>query len=113
MASYMELLNKDDLKKAMDVSREKSVLLFKHSTTCPISAEAYKQYQSFLEADTNDISSYLVKVIETRDVSNQIAADTGVKHESPQILLVEDEQVLWHTSHSDITVDTIKEAVSK
>lgn len=87
--------------------RQKKLLLScrrktcKHSTTCPISARAFKQYQLFLEniAD-EEIAGFVVKVRETRDVSNQIEAVTGVKHESPQIILLMDKEVFWHTAEN-------------
>ncbi|MNV97138.1 hypothetical protein D3C71_1922260 [compost metagenome] len=45
----------------------------------------------------------LVKVIESRPVSNQIAEDTGVKHASPQILYIKNKETVWNTSHWAIT----------
>lgn len=52
-------------------------------------------------------------VIEDRPVSNKIAEDFGIKHESPQIFLLEDGEVRWNTSHWKITQSSIKEAVSQ
>jgi bacillithiol system protein YtxJ len=86
-------------------------LLFKHSTTCPISAKAHEEFQAFLK-DT-DISAAVVLVIEDRPVSNKIAEEFGIKHESPQIFLLEDGKVLWHTSHWKITRESIKEALNQ
>ncbi|GAE27790.1 general stress protein [Halalkalibacter wakoensis JCM 9140] len=86
-------------------------LLFKHSTTCPISAKANDEFQAFV-AETNT-SAATVFVIEDRPVSNQIAEDFGIKHESPQIFLLEDGEVRWNTSHWKITKEAIKEAISK
>ena len=83
-------------------------LLFKHSTTCPISAKAHQEFQSYVEE--NDASAAIVHVIEDRPVSNQIAEDFGIKHESPQIFLIKDGEVKWNTSHWKITKDAIKEA---
>ena len=86
-------------------------LLFKHSTTCPISAKAHEEFQAFVK-DTNT-SAAIVLVIEDRPVSNQIAEHFGIKHESPQIFLLEDGQVHWNTSHWKITRETLKEAVGE
>jgi len=46
---------------------------------------------------------YVVKVIEERQISNQIETDMNVKHASPQLLLIRNKQVLWKTSHWKIT----------
>ncbi|ARK30446.1 bacillithiol system redox-active protein YtxJ [Halalkalibacter krulwichiae] len=86
-------------------------ILFKHSTTCPISAKAHEEFQAFVEE--NNTSAALVRVIEERPVSNQITEELGIKHESPQIFLLEDGQVRWNTSHWKITKDAIKEAITQ
>ncbi|MED1205527.1 bacillithiol system redox-active protein YtxJ [Heyndrickxia acidicola] len=86
-------------------------LLFKHSTTCPISANAYKEFQSFTAS--KDIPAALVKVIEDRPVSNKITEIFGIKHESPQIFLLENDRVEWNASHWNITKDAIEKAVGQ
>ncbi|QKY71037.1 bacillithiol system redox-active protein YtxJ [Lentibacillus sp. CBA3610] len=111
MVELKDLESKDELVQAWEQSKENPVLFFKHSTTCPISAEAFKQYQTYLESAGDDLDAYMVKVIENRDISNQIAEETDVKHESPQIFLIHNKEVLWHTSHSKITKDSINEAL--
>lgn len=111
MGKLTELHEIDDLEKVWTASKEKPVLLFKQSTTCPISAEAFNQYQSFLEESDADLSAYFVKVRETREVSNQITEDLDVRHQSPQILLVKDEKSVWDASHTSITAFNIKQAI--
>lgn len=86
-------------------------LLFKHSTACPVSAEAYGEFRAFLRE--SDTSAAEVLVIEDRPVSNKIAEQFGVKHESPQIFLLEDGKVLWHASHWRITQQSITEALNQ
>jgi bacillithiol system protein YtxJ len=81
-------------------------LLFKHSTT-----KANEEFQAFVQS--SDTPAAIVHVIEDRPVSNQIAEEFGIKHESPQIFLLEDGEVRWNTSHWKITRDAIKEAVSQ
>ncbi|WP_139491366.1 bacillithiol system redox-active protein YtxJ [Brevibacillus dissolubilis] len=85
-------------------------ILFKHSTICPISTSAYEQFQSFM-GEQSDIPAAVVLVREARPVSNEIADRYGIKHESPQIFLLEDGAVKWHTSHWKITKDAIAQAV--
>lgn len=85
-------------------------LLLKHSTTCPISAKAHDEFHAYLK-DT-ETSAAIVHVIEDRPLSLQIADDFGIKHESPQIFLVENGEVRWNTSHWKITKSAIKEAVN-
>src|SRR5688572_4070338 len=107
MAEYKELHDAKEWEQVLEGSTEKPVLLLKHSTTCPISANAHEQYQNYLKSTDKNLDSYLVKVIEDRPVSNHIAEETNVKHESPQLFLIRNKEVRWHTSHSNITVENI------
>lgn len=54
----------------------------------------------------------IVRVIEERPISLALADRVGVKHESPQALLIKDGQALWHDSHRAITTDALISAVT-
>ncbi|WP_438432854.1 bacillithiol system redox-active protein YtxJ [Gorillibacterium sp. sgz500922] len=101
---WTELTTADEWAKARDESKDQTVVVFKHSTTCPVSANAYREFESYL-ADKPDPNAqyYLVKVIESRPVSNRIAEDTGIKHESPQIICLKKQEPYWNASHWSIT----------
>ena len=90
MTNLHELTTEQDWKKVQEqASSDKPVLVFKHSTSCPISADAYKQFNAFIETDQGqELTTAYVKVIESRPVSNQIAEDLDVVHKSPQIFLL-------------------------
>ncbi|GAE36527.1 bacillithiol system redox-active protein YtxJ [Halalkalibacter akibai] len=94
-----------------EATQNKTVILLKHSTTCPVSAAAYDEFQDFQEEHSN-LEFALVKVIEHRPVSNAIAEQLGVKHESPQCFIIKDKQVIWVDSHWKITAKNLKNAVS-
>ena len=111
MAELKELLELNDLEEVWITSTDKPVLLFKQSTTCPISAEAFEQFQQFLRESEDDIAAYYVKVRESRPVSNKIEEELGVQHQSPQIFLVKNKKAVWNTSHMDITKENIEEAI--
>lgn len=84
-------------------------LLFKHSTVCPISTSAYEEFQAYLLEQ--NVPAAVILVREDRPVSNAVAERFDIKHESPQIFLLEDGKVKWHTSHWKITKEAIKEAI--
>jgi bacillithiol system protein YtxJ len=105
---WIELTSIDQWKEALEKTDEQPLLVFKHSTTCPISAEGLNQFENFSQEKQDNIQTVLVKVIESRSVSNQIADDLGVKHESPQVILIRDRDVLWSASHWNITKDSLK-----
>jgi bacillithiol system protein YtxJ len=108
LMKWIELTSIDQWNEALENTDEQPLLVFKHSTTCPISAEGLNQFENFLQEKQDNIQTVLVKVIESRSVSNQIADDLGVKHESPQVILIRDRNVLWSASHWNITKDSLK-----
>lgn len=104
MSAILELETIEQWQELWEVSAAKTVFLLKHSTTCPISAEAYKEYQAFIDGhDGSEVIFALVKVIEQRTVSNAIAEDMKVKHESPQLFIFENKAIKWYDSHWNIT----------
>lgn len=110
--SQIPLITKvDNLKKIIKTSNQQSLLLFKHSTQCPISANALEELKKYSQtADAENANIAMVHVIEDRSVSNEIADHFGVKHESPQAIWIKDEEVAWHASHRDITQEALKNA---
>ncbi|KKB37559.1 bacillithiol system redox-active protein YtxJ [Bacillus thermotolerans] len=84
---------------------------FKHSSTCPVSAQAFEAYNAFLEEHPEEKGYYLT-VQESRDLSNYIAAQYEVIHQSPQAFLFENGQPSWHESHWKITKDGLADLSS-
>ena len=65
-------------------------LVFKHSLTCPVSHAAFREFERFLAtAPPAGTHVGLIEVQNARPASNRVAEVTGVRHESPQALLVE------------------------
>lgn len=96
--AFVEVSETNKLDELFAQSSEKPVILFKHSLTCPISHAAYEEV-----ALLNDEEVALIVIQDARGLSNEIAVRTGIKHESPQILIVNEGKVVWHASHYDIT----------
>lgn len=113
MASVTQMTTTDQLQEALNHTTQKPLLVFKHSTRCPISAGAYNEFKSYLESSpSEDVDYGLVYVVENRDVSNAVAESLQLKHESPQVILVKNGEPVWNTSHSKITVSSLREALS-
>lgn len=110
-----EILTEDHWETVVKASKDAPVFVFKHSTQCEISAGAAYRTNAFLssEAKKNAPKFYYVKVIETKPVSQTIEAETKVKHESPQLLLLEDGKAVWNTSHENITAEAIQTAMKE
>lgn len=108
MSAWKELTTVDQWQEVWDRSSDKPAVVLKHSTTCPVSASALDEYEQYLSGNHNeDVDYYLVKVIESRPVSNQIADDLGIKHASPQILYFKNKESVWNTSHWSVTTKHI------
>ncbi|MDB5051989.1 MAG: ral stress protein [Bacilli bacterium] len=105
MLPWREITTLEEWNEAYTGSQERPVVILKHSTTCPVSANALDEFEQYLSKEpSKDVDYLLVKVIESRPVSNQIAEDLQVKHASPQIILVKNKENGWNTSHYAITV---------
>lgn len=102
-----ELTTPDDWQAARQASHAAPVFIFKHSTACPISARALQQVEAYKAAHPDAPAIYMVKVIESRPVSNAIAHDLAVEHRSPQIILLRDGASVGMHSHHGIQVDTL------
>mgnify|MGYP003701057459 CR=1 FL=1 len=102
---FTKLVDAETLEQALARSNDAPVVLFKHSTTCPISSMAYDQMSKV----TNDVS--LVVVQRAREVSSEIASRTGIQHESPQAIVLRNGKAVWSASHYDITAKAVEKAV--
>jgi len=86
-------------------SKERPMVIFKHSLTCPISAAAYQQMEQF----NGEVA--LVEVQRARALSTEIESRLGVAHESPQVIVMSKGQVVWNASHFKITAEAVADAV--
>lgn len=108
--SLIQLHNEQDWNLVKE--QRNRIIIMKNSTTCPVSHEAFKEYQKF--ASENDSETlYYLNVQDSRPLSNLIAEQTGVKHESPQVLIFEGDSVVWHDSHWNITNKKLAQANEK
>ncbi len=88
-------------------------IIFKHSHKCPISRRAKDEMEAFLENSAKKFEYEFIDVFQHRERSNEIAKIYNIEHESPQILLIDDNNnVVWEASHHAITEDSIEEALS-
>ena len=95
-----------------EIFRKTKIMILKNSQRCPISRTAKREFEKFAEEYNDRIDLYMVDVIKCRDISNEIAEKTGVKHESPQIFLVENGEVTWHASHWNIKSETLHDIMN-
>ena len=105
--NFVKLDSIDRLDELFEESHSRPVVFFKHSITCGISS-GVKNIVSDLNADLN-----MVVVQTDREISNEIAARTNVRHQSPQAIVVKGGQAIYHASHYDITPEDIQRSISE
>ena len=106
---WKEMTSEEQIAEIVELSHEKPQLIFKHSTRCSISSMA----KSRLEREWNleNVELWYLDLIAYRNVSNAIASQLGVHHESPQAILLKDGVVVHDSSHNSISVKQLSEAL--
>jgi bacillithiol system protein YtxJ len=102
---FVELSDMESLDRFLAESNGSAALVFKHSNLCGISARAYAEMSRI------NVPIGLIIVQQARDVSNEIETRTGVAHETPQVFIIRDRQVLWTASHGQIKAEAIEAAL--
>ena len=103
-----------DLDAALARSVVRPVLIFKHSITCGTSEVAREEVEELIESIDREawpVDLYVVRVQPARAVSNEIETRLRVRHESPQVLLVNNGQVVWRASHYRVTATAMVAAL--
>lgn len=106
-AKFHKIDSPEELENLFQKSADAPVILFKHSITCPISTNVFAEV-SELNSEIN-----LVVMQEARNISNLIAEKTGIRHESPQAIVLRDGKAIYHASHYDITAEEVSEKLKK
>lgn len=107
---FAELTSLDALEAALERARSEPIVIYKHSAICPISSRMQRQVAALDRA--GDPPVYRVVVQDARDVSDAIAERLGVRHESPQALVVYDDAAIYDASHGRISADDLRTASS-
>lgn len=99
------------LEKVKEASKNKTVVLFKHSVTCGISQHAEHKLVSSWNFDESEFDFYYLDLLANRAISNKIAEMFRVTHQSPQILVIKDGEAVSHFSHQAISVDRLRKDI--
>ena len=111
MAAIRRIQSIPELDVVLERSKERPVWIFKHSLTCPISSRAWDEFQSFAAGRPEGDGVYvLIEIQNARPLSNAVAERTGLRHQSPQAILLRNAAVAWHASHYSIEVAALLRA---
>ncbi|MCD1117199.1 bacillithiol system redox-active protein YtxJ [Chryseobacterium turcicum] len=105
---WKTIKSEEDLNKAIKESYENRIAIFKHSTSCFISKTVLKNFEKEIEnSDDENVSFYFLDLLAFRPISNKIAEDFGIRHESPQLIVFENGKAINNASHQDISLSQI------
>ena len=99
---WIPLTTKEQLDTIVERSQTKPQLIFKHSTRCGISRMVINSFKEQYNFTENDFDLYYLDLLSFREVSNEVSYKFQVLHESPQLLVVKNGEVLVHASHGAI-----------
>lgn len=99
--------SEEDLKNAIAQSFERKVVIFKHSTRCHISKTVLRNFENEVSNSDKNVDYYFLDLIDHRPISNKIAEDFGITHQSPQLIVLENGKAVKDASHQSISVNLI------
>jgi bacillithiol system protein YtxJ len=109
MNSWIQLTQPEQLVDIVRESEEQTVLIFKHSTSCSISAAAKSRLErQWADAGLSNVKLYYLDLLRFRPISNEIAEKFGVRHESPQLLLIKQGECRYDASHMGIRLSDVQ-----
>ena len=104
---WKNITSEEDLNKAIEESATKKVAIFKHSTSCFISKTVLKNFEKEVANTDKEVSYYFLDLLAHRNISNKIAEQLEVTHQSPQLIVLENGKATKNASHSDISVSLL------
>jgi len=108
--NWIELTQENQIETIKQESRQHPVIIFKHSTRCATSAMAKNRLER--EESPANTKFYFLDLIKHRSISNKISEDFAVHHESPQVLLIKNEECTYDESHNGISMQDIWEQLN-
>lgn len=105
----------NDLKQLPEIntlSADKAQIIFKHSTRCSISSMALNRFESDFALIEDKVDAYYLDLIAHREISNEVAHQFNVTHQSPQVLLIKNGECIYNASHSAIRVEELLKGIS-
>jgi bacillithiol system protein YtxJ len=108
--NWIQLINELQLTGIHELSRTRPQVIFKHSTRCSISSMAKNRLERYDLPPLTDF--YILDLVKFRSLSDKIAKDFDVEHESPQVLLIINGTCVYDESHSGIRMEEITEQIA-
>jgi len=108
---WNDLTELKQLDTIVEESADTPVIIFKHSTRCPVSRMALKNFENEYSIGEEEATPYFLDLIAHRDISNAIAERFNVIHQSPQVLVIKNGQSVYSESHDGIDARVVKRKI--
>jgi len=106
--NWIPVKSVEQLEEIKEISKTETVAIFKHSTRCGISRMVIKLFEKKFDETMKDFKVYYVDLLNYRDISNEVGYTFQVQHQSPQLLVIQNEIAVEHGSHYDINAIDLK-----
>lgn len=108
--NYLE--RPEQLNDIVNESASKTILIFKHSTRCNISRATLDRLErNWKDSEVPNVKPYFLDLLSYRAISNAIAEEFQVEHQSPQVLIIRDGKSVYDNSHYGIDFNAIREKI--
>lgn len=101
----------EQLDQLVEESKSQYVLIFKHSTRCGISRFSLNNFESEFKPDPSKVSLYFLDILNNRALSNAVASRFDVVHQSPQVLLIRNTNIIYAESHGRISAEDLQSLI--
>ena len=108
MLNWLNLTEINQLDDLLENSVNQKVIIFKHSTRCSISNMVKDRFERTWPKDLLEQDVYYLDLLSFRDVSNAIASKTGIEHQSPQLLIIDNSVCTYSANHNNISAEALK-----
>ncbi len=101
--NWKKLTEEAQIEEIKALSKERPVMIFKHSTRCSVSSMSLDRLlRNWKAEDEQKLVPYFLDLIAYRNLSTLVERVFGVPHESPQVIIVRDEVAVYDNSHFGI-----------
>ena len=111
MSDWKTLDSEAQLSAILEISRIKPVLIYKHSTRCPVCTGVKSELEKNWDVPANVAEFYYLDLIKYREISAKVSQLFNVIHQSPQLIIIKNGKAVQNESHWAISTRKIKQAL--
>jgi bacillithiol system protein YtxJ len=102
----------DQLDNVIKNSTLKPKVIFKHSTRCGISRMVLRHFENDFKKNDDEVTFYFLDLLNYREVSADVASKLNVIHQSPQVIILYNKEILHTESHQGIDIKKVQQIVT-